>query len=304
MTNPQLKAVHGFITAQLTGATDLSVEGMRNNLDNAGKLAPPVPGVTRELVDTGVVRSQWFRPEQAEHAEHAEHGRAILFVHGGGYMLGSIDSHHDVTSRIALAARADVLSIDYRRAPEHPFPAALDDVLASYKWLIDSAGYDPSKTALVGDSAGGGLVLGAALTIRDTDGLALPGALACMSAWTDLTCTSASLASAADPSMQAPYVALMAQAYLAGQDPKHPIASPLYADLAGLPPILLQVGAAEALRDDSEQLAARCEAAGVDVTLELWDEMFHAFQLWAAMLDEGQRAIEKLGAFVHARTSG
>jgi acetyl esterase/lipase len=298
MTNPQLQAVHQFITAQLTGATDLSVEGMRNSLDAAGRMAPPLPGVTSEVVDTGVVRSEWFRPEQADE------GRAILFVHGGGYMLGSIDSHRDLTCRVALAATANTLSIEYRRAPEHPFPAGLDDVLASYKWLIDSAGYKPGKVALVGDSAGGGLVLGAALTIRDTEGLALPGALACMSAWADLTCTSTSLASGVDPSMQAPYVMLMAQAYLGGQDPKHPVASPLYADLTGLPPILLQAGAAEALRDDSEQFAARCEAAGVDVTLELWDEMFHAFQLWAGMLDEGKRAIEKLGAFVRTRTSG
>jgi epsilon-lactone hydrolase len=298
MTNPQLQAVHQFITAQLTGATDLSVEGMRNDLDAAGRMAPPLPGVTREVVETGVVRSEWFRPEQADA------GRAILFVHGGGYMLGSIDSHRDLIARVALAARADTLAIEYRRAPEHPFPAGLDDLVASYKWLIDSAGYKPSKVTLVGDSAGAGLLLGAALTIRDTEGLALPGALACMSAWVDLTCTSTSLASVVDPSMQAPYVKLMAQAYLAGQDPNHPIASPLYADASGLPPVLLQAGAAEALRDDSEQLAARLEAAGVDVTLELWDEMFHVFQLWAGMLDEGQRAIEKLGAFVRARTSG
>jgi acetyl esterase/lipase len=269
---------------------------MRNSLDAAGKLAPPVPGVTCEVVDTGVVRSEWFRPEQADE------GRAVLFVHGGGYMLGSIDSHRDLTSRVAIAARANTLSIEYRRAPEAPFPAGLDDVLASYKWLIGAGGYKPSKVALVGDSAGAGLVLGAALTIRDTEGLASPGALVAMSPWTDLTCTSASLSTVADPSMQAPYVAMMAQAYLGGQDPKHPIASPLYAELAGLPPILVQAGGAEALRDDSEQFAARCKDAGVNVTLELWDDMFHAFQLWAAMLDDGKRAIEQLGTFVRANT--
>ena len=297
MQNPQLQAVHQFIAAQLTGATDLSLEGMRNNLDAAGKLAPPVPGVRCEPVDTGVVRSEWFHPDQADE------GRAILFVHGGGYMLGSIDSHRDLTSRVALAAGARTLSIEYRRAPEQPFPAGLDDVLASYKWLVDSAGYSPSKIALVGDSAGAGLLLGAALTVRDTEGLTSPGALACMSPWTDLTCSSASLASATDPSIQAPYVAMMAQAYLAGQDPKHPVASPLHADLTGLPPLLLQAGAAEALRDDAEQFAARCKDAGVDVTLELWDDMFHAFQLWAAMLDDGKRAIEQLGAFVRTRTT-
>lgn len=297
MTNPQLQAVHQFIAAQLTGATDLSLESMRTSLDAAGKLAPPLPGLTHEVVDTGVVRSEWFHPEQADE------DRAVLFVHGGGYMLGSIDSHRDLTSRVALAARASTLSIEYRRAPEHPFPAGLDDVLATYKWLIETAGYSPSKVALVGDSAGAGLVIGAALKLRDAKGLALPGALACMSPWTDLTCTSSSLASGVDPSMQAPYVAMMAAAYLGGQDPKHPIASPLHADLAGLPPTLLQVGAAEGLRDDSEQFATRCKDAGVDVTLELWDEMFHAFQVWAAMLDDAKQAIEQLGAFVCAKTS-
>ncbi|PRQ07536.1 alpha/beta hydrolase [Enhygromyxa salina] len=295
MTNPQLAVVHQFITAQLTGSTDLSVEGMRNSLDAAGKLAPPLPGVTCEVVDTGVVRSEWFRPDEADEA------RTILFVHGGGYMLGSIDSHRDLTSRVALASGANTLSIEYRRAPESPFPAGLDDVVASYRWLVETAGKDPSKIALVGDSAGAGLVLGATLRIRDEGPLALPGALVCMSPWTDLTCTSSSLATAEDPSAQAPYVAMMAQAYLGGADPKHPLASPLFADPAGLPPILLQAGAAEALRDDSERLAARCKEAGVDVTLELWDEMFHAFQLWAGMLDEGKRAIEHIGAFVRAK---
>ncbi|KIG15305.1 6-hexanolactone hydrolase [Enhygromyxa salina] len=296
MKNPQLAVVHQFITAQLTGATDLSVEGMRNSLDAAGKLAPPVPGVSCEVVDTGVVRSEWFRPEQADD------GRAVLFVHGGGYMLGSIDSHRDLTSRVAIAARAITLSIEYRRAPESPFPAGLDDVLASYKWLVQTGGYAPEKIALVGDSAGAGLMLGATLKIRDSKELAGPGALVCMSPWTDLTCTSNSLAAGTDPSTQAPYVAMMAQAYLGGADPKNPLASPMYADLAGLPPMLLQAGAAEALRDDSEQFAARCQAAGVDVTLELWDEMFHAFQLWAAMLDDGKRAIEQAGAFIRAKT--
>ncbi|PRP97705.1 Monoterpene epsilon-lactone hydrolase [Enhygromyxa salina] len=297
MDNPQLHAVHQFLKSQLTEASDLSLDGMRTNLDNVGRLAPPLPGVTREVVDTGVVRSEWIRPADADE------GRAILFVHGGGYMLGSVDSHRDLISRIAVAAKAPALAIEYRRAPEHPFPAGLDDTLASYRWLVGPGGYAPAKVALVGESAGAGLLLGAALQIRDTEGLDSPGALVCMSPWTDLTLSSSSLATVEDPSMKAPYVAMMAQAYLAGQDPKTPGASPLHAELAGLPPILLQAGAAEALRDDSERFAERCKEAGVDVTLELWDDMFHAFQLWAAMLDEAKRAIEAVGEFTRARTS-
>jgi epsilon-lactone hydrolase len=297
MPNPQLQVVRQILSTQVNAAKGVDLAGMRAGFEQGAKLFPPLPGVFHEAVDTGGVRAEWIRPEGAEQ------GRAILYLHGGGFMLGSIDSYRDLAGRIALAAAAPVLSIDYRLAPEHPFPAGLDDAVHAYRWLIDDAGLASHRLALVGDSAGGGLALAAALRVRDAE-LPRPGAIACISPWADLTCSSASLVEADDPSMEEPYVRMMAMAYLAGQDPlTTPCASPLHADLRGLPPTLIQAGAAEALRDDAERFAQRCREADVDVALELWDEMIHAFHFWAPMLDDGQRAIEQLGAFVRSKTA-
>jgi acetyl esterase/lipase len=297
MPNPQLAIVLQFIAQRITEAVGMSLDQMREQTDAAGKLAPPLPGVDVESTTVAGLRSAWFRPADADPE------RALLFLHGGGYLLGSIDSHRDLASRVALAANAPTLVVEYRRAPEAPFPAGLDDAVAAYRWMTGEAGLSPSKIAFVGDSAGGGLCLGAALRIRDADDLELPGALACMSPWTDLSCGSASLRKDEDPSVKVAYVEMMARAYLAGRDAETPEASPLYADAKGLPPVLLQVGSADALHDDSQQLATRWSAAGVDVTLEVWDEMFHAFQIYAGMLDDAQAAIEKLGQFVRSKTS-
>lgn len=298
MQNPQILAIRQLLSAQVSASKGVDLPTMRANFDSAAKLFPPLPGIRSEPVDTGGVPAEWIRPEGADP------DRAILYLHGGGYVLGSIDAYRDLAGRIALAAAAPVLSIAYRLAPEHPFPAALEDAVHAYRYLTHQAGVSPGKLALVGDSAGGGLALAAALRIRESADLELCGAIACISAWTDLTCSAASLSTAGDPSMEEPYVRMMAQAYLGGQDPAStPEASPLHADLRGLPPILLQAGGAEALREDSERFAERCKQAGVDVTLELWDEMIHAFHYWAPMLDDGQRAIERLGEFVRSKTS-
>jgi monoterpene epsilon-lactone hydrolase len=295
MPNPQLQTVRQLVAASVQAAKGLDLAGMRDRVDQAGKLFPPLPGVSSEAANTGGVAAEWIRPQSADQ------GQAILFLHGGGYMVGSVDSHRDLAGRIALAAKAPVLAIAYRLAPEHPFPAGLEDAVHAYRYLTREAGYDPQKLALVGDSAGGGLAIATALRIRDS-GDKLCGAIACMSPWVDLSCNQPSLANADDPSMEAPYVRLMAQAYLAGQDAAIPEASPLHADLRGLPPILLQAGATEALLDDSVRMAERCRQAGVDVTLDLADEMFHVFQLYAFMLEDGQRAIERLGQFVRDKT--
>ncbi|MFV8753099.1 alpha/beta hydrolase [Nannocystaceae bacterium ST9] len=269
-----------------------TLEQMRTNLDALAHMFPPQPGVTSSPAQTGGVRAEWIRPEGAQR------DRVILFVHGGGYTVGSIDSHRDLAARVAKAANMAALAFDYRRAPEHPFPAALDDALHAFRWLV-AEGHPSSSIALVGDSAGAGLAIATALALRDA-GEGMPGALACMSPWVDLVCDTPSLVNSTDPLMQPGPVGFMAMGYLAGQDPRTPLISPLYADLKGLPRTLVQVGGAEGLRDDGERFAARAREQGVDVTLEVWDDMFHAWQLFAVMLDDGQRAIEKLGAFVRA----
>lgn len=295
MPKEQLQQIRQLLAAQLTEA-DLSLQGMRNNLDAMAKQFPPVPGVETEVVENDAVKGEWFRPAEAEE------GRAILFIHGGGYMIGSIDSHRDLTARVAVAAKAPALSIHYRRAPEHPFPAAHEDVLAAYGWLLGT-GVEPGKLAVVGDSAGAGLALSLCVRARDDGDVPLPGALALMSPWVDLECESNSLAKADDPVMTKEVVQMMAKAYVGEQDPRHPLISPLHADLSGLPPILVQVGGAEALHDEGEAFAERARAAGTDIEHEVWDDMFHAWHLFALMLDEGQQAIEKLGEFVRKKTS-
>jgi epsilon-lactone hydrolase len=194
-----------------------------------------------------------------------------------------------------------VLNVDYRLAPEHRFPAAVEDGVAAYRFAV-SAGYAPGRIALGGDSSGGGLVLGTLVALRD-DGDPLPAAGLCLCPWTDLTLSGESLRTKVDedPMANPKILELMAEAYLGDADRRSPTASPLFADLAGLPPLLVQVGTAEILLDDATRLAERAKAAGVDVTLEIWDHMIHVWQSFADLLPEGRQAIERIGAYVEAR---
>ncbi|MGO9452040.1 MAG: alpha/beta hydrolase [Candidatus Binataceae bacterium] len=231
-------------------------------------------------------------------APDADAGRAILYLHGGGYVIGSINTHRSLAGRLSRAAKARVLLIDYRLAPENPHPAAVDDALAAYRWMLQQ-GLKPSRIAVAGDSAGGGLTMATLVAIRDAK-LPLPAAGVPMSPWVDLEGIGESMTSkaAADPIVQKSGLLNMAAAYLNGQNPRTPLAAPLYADLAGLPPLLIQVGTAETLLDDASRLAERAKKAGVNVTYEPWENMIHVWQLFAPMLDEGQQAIDKVGAFV------
>ena len=246
-----------------------------------------------EAVAIGALHGEWVR------AEEAAHDRAVLYLHGGGFQVGSTRSHRELMSGISRAAGCAVLGIDYRRAPEHRFPAALDDALAAWHWL-QGEGFASERLAVAGDSAGAGLALSAMLSLRDA-GRPLPVAAALMSAWTDLTASADSYQTraAADPIHQRPMILAMARRYLgADADPRQPLASPLFADLAGLPPLLLQVGDRETVLGDSTLLAARARAAGVAVELEVWDGMVHVFQQFPAELAEARQAIASIGVFV------
>lgn len=292
MPNPQLENIRKLLSGSLL-TTQPSLEQMRLNLDTLGGSFPALPEITRESVDIAGGRAEWLRPTGAA----AE--RTIVYAHGGGYMLGSLESHRDLASRIAVAAAADVLSFDYPLAPESPFPAGLDRATAVVRWLVAN-GRAPAKLAFVGDSAGAGLLLATAIRLRDA-GEPLPAAMAFMSPWVDLTCTATSIADADDPIMQAPVVNAMAAAYIGAGSASDPLVSPVLGDLAGLPPMLVQVGTHEGLRDDGELLRERASAVGVDVEFQAWDEMFHVFQYFAMMLDDGQRAIDAIGAYLQAR---
>jgi epsilon-lactone hydrolase len=267
---------------------DTSVAQMRNDWDAAlGGTAAPV---TCERVAAGGVDGEWISPADAPD------DKAILYFHGGGFRIGSLASHRDLIAQIALACGCRVLAINYRLAPEHRFPAALDDAIAAYGWMLGQ-GLKPGSIAFAGDSAGGNLVLAAMLALRER-GLSLPVSAALMSPWTDLAATGASYESRAeiDPIHQRPMILALAKNYLGGQgDPRDPLVSPLYADLAGLPPLLIQVGDRETVLDDSVMLADKARAAAVDVNLEVWDGMIHVFQMFE--LPEAHRAIASIAGF-------
>jgi acetyl esterase/lipase len=259
--------------------------------------APAEADIKSERVSAGGVDAEWVS------APNAAADRVVLYLHGGGYVIGSVKTHRDLMGRISRAAKARVLGLDYRLAPEHPFPAAVDDAVAGYKYLL-AQGIKPSKIAVAGDSAGGGLTVAALVAIRDAK-LAMPAAGVCLSPWVDLEGIGESMKTRAqaDPVVQREALVGMAQAYLQGKDPKTPLAAPLYADLKGLPPLLIQVGDAETLLDDSNRLAARARAADVQVKLEVWPEMIHVWQLFSSFLPEGQQAVEVIGKYIAERTN-
>jgi monoterpene epsilon-lactone hydrolase len=266
----------------------------RAGFEQMAGMFPIDADVKCEPVNAGGVKSEWVT------APGADAGRAILYLHGGGYVIGSINTHRTLAARLSRAAKARVLVIDYRLAPENPFPAAVEDSVAAYRWML-STGLKPSRIAVAGDSAGGGLTIATLVAIRDAK-LAVPAAGVALSPWVDLEGIGESMTSKAsvDPMVQKEGLVQMAGAYLAGKDPRTPLAAPLYADLAGLPPLLIQVGTSETLLDDSTRLAERARKAGVKVTLEPWENMIHVWQVFAPMLEEGQQAIEKIGGFIRA----
>ena len=223
-------------------------------------------------------------------------------LHGGGYALGSLDSRRHLAARAALALKGRVLLLDYRRSPEHPFPAAVDDALAAYRWLIET-GVDPAKLAVAGDSAGGGLTVAVLLAARDA-GLGLPAAAVCISPWANLENKGASYGAKAnvDPMVRHADLELWTAAYLGTSTPRRtPLASPVYADLKGLPPFLIQVGSSEVLLSDSHLLADRLKEAGVSVNLHVWPEMIHVWHWFAPVLSEGRAAIDELASFLDTK---
>jgi len=271
------------------------VAARREQYDRAERVFKTPADVRVEAVQAGGVPGEWLVPPGARI------DAAVLYLHGGGYVIGSPRSHRHVAAAIASAAGIAALLPDYRLAPEHPYPAAVDDAVAAYVWLL-RRGIAPWRIAIAGDSAGGGLTVAALLAIRDL-GRPLPAAGVCISPWVDLTCSGASYTTRAeaDPMVTRDGVAEMARLYLAGKDAKTPLASPLHGDLKGLPPLLIQVGADEVLLDDSTQLAAQAKTAGVDAEVEVWPEMIHVWHWFLPMLDEAERAVTRIGDFVKGR---
>jgi acetyl esterase/lipase len=269
---------------------------MRAGFEQLAGMSPVDADVKREDVQAGGVKAQWLS------APNAQQDRAILYLHGGGYVLGSIRTHAALAARISRASKARVLLIDYRLAPEHPFPAAVDDAVAAYRWMM-AQGLKPARIAVAGDSAGGGLTVATLVKIRETN-LPNPAAGVCLSPWVDLEGTGASMTSkaAVDPMVQKDGLLKMAKAYLGNNDARAPLAAPLHANLSGLPPLLIQVGTSETLLDDAARLAERAKKAGVNVSYEPWEGMIHVWHFFAGIVDEAQQAIDRIGAFVQEHT--
>ncbi len=226
----------------------------------------------------------------------------ILYLHGGGYVVGSLNTHRDLAARLGRAAGARVLTIDYRLAPEHPHPAAVDDAVAAYRWLR-AQGVAPERLAIAGDSAGGGLTIATLVALRDL-GEPLPSAGVCFSPWVDMEATGESMDTKPnDPMLNRALILHFARFYLGGGrvDARTPLAAPLHAELRGLPPLLIQASRDEVLLDDAVRVAARARNAGVDCELDLTDEVPHVWQIFAAILPEGQQAIDRAGAFLRRR---
>ncbi|CAM5779123.1 Alpha/beta hydrolase OS=Rhizobacter sp OX=1909292 GN=IV105_03700 PE=4 SV=1 [Rhizobacter fulvus] len=277
---------------RLPPQTSLTLAQLRAQYERAQHAFPLGPEVALEIVDRPSVRGEWLRPVGAE-------DEVILYLHGGGYVIGSPRSHRHLAAAIATAGRMRAFVLDYRLAPEHPFPAALDDAVAAYRWLIDAQGVEPRRIVIAGDSAGGGLVATTLVALRDA-GLPLPAAGVCLSPWTDLSCSLPSCdpqRPSYDPLIDHAVLRAMARAYLGRRSLRTPAASPLFADLRGLPPLLIQVATDEALVDDARQLAIAASQAGVHTTLEVWPRMVHVWHWYAPILDEGQRAIERIAQF-------
>lgn len=272
-----------------------SVDEQRAGWDQFGAAAPLPPGVVVQGVDAGGVAAEWVR------APRARPGRVVEYLHGGGYVIGSPSSHRHLAARLSAAAEASVLLVDYRRAPEHPYPAALDDATAAWRWLV-SQEPGPSSACMAGDSAGAGLALSTAMVLRDA-GERVPVAVVCFSPWVDLSGSGESVVTRAedDVVISAEWGKAMADHYLAGIDPRTPLASPLFGELAGLPPMLILVGTAEILYDDATRLAQRAAAAGVEVSLEPFEGAIHEWMMLAPGSPEAEVALSSAGDFLGGR---
>jgi acetyl esterase/lipase len=272
---------------------NLPVEVRRQRFDAAARRAIRIPrGIHLQTLSADGIQSDWLEPE------NAVPGRAILYLHGGAYVICSPATHRGLAGNISLAGHACLLLVDYHLAPENPFPAALEDALTAYRWLLRK-GFSPEHIAIGGDSAGGGLTLATALFLRDNHEK-LPAALFLLSPWTDLTFSGESIRTRADRDPLLKFIEddWLVKAYATGYPLTHPYISPLFADLHDLPPTLIQVGTEEMLYDDSTRLEQKACLAGVDISIETWPGMWHVFQAFAPYVPESQLAIEKIGEFI------
>lgn len=297
MASPEFQEILDMLAeraAANAGKTPTLTERREGSV-KTGKRFENLDGIDTEPVDADGVPAEWVT------APNADADKALLYLHGGGYVTGSIASHRGMAANLSRATGCRALIIDYRLAPEHPYPAQLEDAYTAYRWLLDS-GFDASSIIVAGDSAGGGLTVATLVATRDS-GDPLPAAGVCISPWVDMEGIGDSMTTKAgeDPMVTRAGLLEMASHFLSGSNPRYPLAAPLYAELAGLPPLLIIVGTAEVLLDDAVRLHDKALAAGVDSELQKWDEMVHIWPWFAPFLPEGQAAIERIGEFAQSK---
>jgi monoterpene epsilon-lactone hydrolase len=292
MGQGEIDAIRALLSAK---PRPIGWEERRQRIDEVGSVWPVAADVKLEPVDLGGVPGEWSS------VAGSDASRVLMFFHGGGYCSGSIRSHRRLVTEAGRSAGIRALAVGYRLAPEHPFPAAMEDALTAWHFLRRQ-GIAARHIAIGGDSAGGGLAVVLNNRLRDADE-ELPGCMWLVSPWTDLTMSGSTLITKddVDPIIHKGYLGELADAYVPpGMDRKDPRVSPLYADLKGLPPILVQVGSAETLLEDATRFAAAAGAADVSVTLEIWPHMIHAWPMWNAALKPGRSALAHAGAFMCA----
>ncbi|MBR2178826.1 MAG: alpha/beta hydrolase [Selenomonadaceae bacterium] len=277
-------------------STELELETLREEYNNLAVSFPPIDGTTFKEVDAAGVRAEWVDVSESKPTA------VVMYLHGGGYVMGTIEMYRDMTTRLAKVGKVKVLSVDYRLAPENKFPAALEDSIKVYKWLL-SQEYKPQNIIIAGDSAGGGLTLATLLKIRSL-GLKMPAAAVCISPWTDLALIGKSIEAKAevDPILDYNLLKYFADCYV-GEDGDRckPFVSPFYADLSGLPPILMMVGEREVLLDDAIIFSQKVEYYGVKTTMVVAQGMTHIWPFFAPVIPEGQQAINYIGKFISKR---
>ena len=295
MPSPEFDKVMEMIRAR-GEEVRTTIEDHRLSYERIMAKMPMDDDISTERVGAGGVPAEWIV------APEAQDGRVMLYLHGGGYAFGSMRTHRVMLAHISRAATARVLGLDYRLAPECPFPAPVEDSIAAYRWLL-SNGANPRKIVIGGDSAGGGLMVALLVALRYL-GEPMPAAGVGISSWTDMEATGQSFIDNAevDPSVNRDRILNIAKIYMAGKDLKAPLASPIHADLTGLPPLLLQVGSIETLLDDTNELAKRARAAGVEVEVDVWDDMPHVWHHFAPILPEARQAIQRIGEFMLKHT--
>ncbi|MEO8458098.1 MAG: alpha/beta hydrolase [Chloroflexota bacterium] len=296
MASPQMQTILEMLKNRPL-REDVTVQQTRAGFEMIAQLLKCAADVTRTPADADGVSGEWIT------TSNSSDQTTIYYLHGGGYSIGSLNTHADLVSRIARASGARAFSLDYRLAPENPFPAAVDDATTAFRWLLKQ-GIRPETIVIAGDSAGGGLAAATMLALQRA-GDPLPGGAVLLSPWTDLAATGESVQTRAalDPMIKVDPMNTTGKMYAGEASLTDPLVSPLYGDYSALPPMLIQVGDHEVLLSDATRYAEKAQAAGVDVTIEVFDEMIHVFQIFAGMLPEAQQAIDKIGEWVKQHVS-